>query len=517
MTRRNFYLPGKISGLILFCLYLSSFRSFSQSTKDTLEMTRRLRDKGEIKTAFKLIKRYYSDHPDDFNTTWLFAQSAYLAHHIKRSEELYEKAIAMSPGNLYLQLDYAKKLVTLTEYERAKKLLAKYLSYDPANSQAITSLARISYWQADYDKALSELDKIPQAERQSNDINSFTEDIHIAKSPWFSLKEGYLTDDQPLQSITSRFEGGVFLHPLSSLHFSLQVPVYFHGGNTSPAFWFRAGNKSVLGKARMGFDADLGLVKFPVKNNIDWTGNFLVDKIFLRHLTLSLQAERTPYFYTLASIDTAVIDNHGSLKVGWNDLKSWNGQASFDLHQYPMDNNCLFGFSAWAFAPPVRFSVFELRLGYGYNYSTTQKNHFISEKSLAEILTNYDPSAQITGIYDPYFTPKDQAIHSILAGISISPGKVIKFGINASFGVYATADIPYQYLDSIPSQSAIGIVSAYSNERFFPVQVNASASISASKTFHIKAEYIYNETYYFISHYAGVGLTINFADGRKPK
>jgi len=496
--------------------YLNEIGYYTDKYKDTLEMVRRLRNQGKSRSAYSLIKSYYRDHPDDFNTNWLFAQSAYFAHHIKKSKAFYEKAITLSPQNLYLQLDYAKKLVNITEYEKAKKLLTKYLAYDPANSQALTSLARISYWQADYSKAMSELKKIQPGEVQNSETTSLTQDIQIAKSPWISLKEGYITDDQPLQSFVSQLEGGIYLHPLSSLHFAMQIPVFITGDNTSQAYWFRFGNKSVLGKAKMGIDADLGLVKFPVKKSISWTGNLEIDKIFIRHLAISLQAERNPYFYTLSSIDKRIIDNHGSFRLGWNDLKNWNGQVSFDFHQYPGDNNYLYGFSAWIFAPPVKFSVFELRLGYGYNYSTAQKNHFVPEKSLSEILANYDPSVQIKGIYNPYFTPKDQGIHSFLAGINISPGKVVKFTINGNFGIYATAEIPYFFLD-YNAQSTLEIMNGFIKERFFPVRVNAVTTVLASKTVNIKVEYAYNETYYFSSHYAGIGLTINFWNGRKTK
>jgi tetratricopeptide (TPR) repeat protein len=495
----------------------SAPQSFSQSSKDTLEMTRQFRDKGKIKTAYKIIKRYYSRHPDDFNTIWLFAQSAYNTHHIKKSKSLYKKAISLSPKNLYLQLDYAKKLVNIGEYEKAKKLLLNYLAYDPTNAQAITSLARISYWQADYNKALSELNKIGPEEKYSKEVNAFRQDIQIAKSPWFSINEGYRSDDQPLQSLTSELQGGIYLHPLSSLHFTMQVPVFITENKTSPSYGFQFGNKSVIGKAKMEIQADLGLVKFPVKRAITWTGNLAIEKIFIRHLEISLHAGRDPYFYTLSSIDKRILDNHGSLKLGWNDLTSWNGQASLDIHQFPLDNNYLTGISFWGFAPPIKFSVFELRFGYAFSYSTSQKFHFVSEKSFSEILTNYDPNAQIKGIYFPYFTPKDQTIHSILAGLVISPGKFVRFTINANFGVYATAQIPYIFLDSNKTVSSVEFRNDFVKEKFFPLQLNGAMTVFASKTILLRIEYTYNQTYYFSSQFAGIGLTINLGNGRKKK
>jgi hypothetical protein len=185
-----------------------------------------------------------------------------------------------------------------------------------------------------------------------------------------------------------------------------------------------------------------------------------------------------------------------------------------------MDKNNLYGFSAWAFAPPIKLPVIEIRFGYSYNYSTTQKNHFVSEKTLAKILTNFDSTAQIKGIYNPYFTPRDQSVNSLLASINISPGKMVKVAINANFGFYATAQIPYIFLHwnqiSI-TDSVLEFKTDFVKERFFPWQLNVAVTFSVSKTINIKAEYIYNRTYYFTNHYAGLGLTINFPDGRKTK
>jgi Tfp pilus assembly protein PilF len=509
-----FYVLYKIPFLIILCpsLLLSTI-SYSQSSKDTLEMVRQYRDHGKIKTANSLVKAYYLHHSEDFNTTWLYAQVAYYSHHIRNSISLYEKAIKLSPKNLYLQLDYGKMLVNITEYEKAKKILKKYLTYDPTNSQAWGSLAKISFWQADYNKALAELKRIKQSELKSEEMTSFIQDIQIAKSPWISLKEGYLNDDQPLQSFTSQMEGGIFLHPMSLFHFFFQVPVFIKQDKTSQSYWFQVGNKSVAGKAKMEIEADLGILKFPSKNSLTWTGNLELDKIFFRHLLISIQAERIPYFYTLSSIDTVVIDHHGSVTIGWNDLKSWNGEASLDIHQYPLDHNYLYSFSSWIFAPPVKFSFVELRFGYGYNYSTSQKNHFVSVKSLPEILENYDPAEQIKGIYNPYFTPKEQSIHSALLGINVSPGKVVKLNVNGNFGVYAIAQIPYLYLDK-NNQAETIISRDFVNKNFFPVQVNAAATFQVSKTTRIQVEYAYNKTYYFNSHYAGIGLKINFWHSR---
>ena len=89
--------------------------------------------------------------------------------------------------------------------------------------------------------------------------------------------------------------------------------------------------------------------------------------------------------------------------------------------------------------------------------------------------------------------------------------------MNASFGIYATAQIPYIFLDSNKIVSSVEFRNDFVKETFFPWQVSGAMSVSASKTVKLKVEYTYNTSYYFTSQYAGIGLTINFWNGRKKK
>ncbi|MDP4281840.1 MAG: hypothetical protein Q8867_06775 [Bacteroidota bacterium] len=500
--------PGKIFlGFVYSLLICLPVRSSSQTSSDTLDMVRKFRDQNKIKEAYTLLKIYQIRNSKDFNTLWLSGQISYFRKHFKESGKFYEEAIRLAPDNLYLQLDYAKMLVNTGKFNPAEKLLKKYLQYDPANSQAIGAMARISYWQKDYRKALCELQMLPASTMKDPAILSLEKDIRTARSPWLSYNEGFLSDDQPLMVLTSQLEAGIYLHHLSSLHLFMQVPVFITDNKT--ASWIQAGNFAFFPEENVQMDVNAGVVLFPGNKHADWTGKFEATRTFIRNLFITVCGERNPYFSTLSSIDSSIIENNISITTGWNNPETPQGQVSFRIHHYPWDNNLLYSTSTWILSPSFKFSFADFKAGYGYSYNTTRKDHFEPEKSLSQILDNYNSSGKIKGIYNPYFTPDEQSIHSLLINLKLSPGKIFQLEVNGNFGIYSTARVPYFYLD-FDNNRKLTIVKAFIRDNYFPVQIRTATSVRLSDFVRIQAEYLYMKTYYFSSHYAGIGINVNF-------
>ena len=140
-----YFLCSKIRGIIVLTVFLLPEPSFSQTTPDTLEQARSLRDNGKIGKSMTLLSAYYKTHPDDLNTTWLYAQTAYWGHRTSLASTLYQKAIELSPENKELQLDYAKMLVNTGDFAKADQLLKRYTSDDISNPEAWFYFAKIDY------------------------------------------------------------------------------------------------------------------------------------------------------------------------------------------------------------------------------------------------------------------------------------------------------------------------------------------------------------------------------------
>ena len=488
----------------------------AQPVSDTLEQAELLHNNGKLKAAMKLLEPYHASHPTDLNPAWIYAQTAFWAKRYGLSQELYELAIWYHPENLYLQLDYAKMLVDIGKYEKAMPYLQNFLVYYQGNTEVQLALAKMDFWKGKYKEAENNASELVTANPENQEAISLLDEIRLAKSPWIGIAGSYFTDNQPLQTISPLLESSIWLHPLSTLRFSVRTPFFSQGGTYTNALWIQAGNSAFIWKGNWRITADIGVLKYPYKNTTTWTGNLELVKRSFRHLVISAQAERKPYFYTGSSIDTVINENHLAAAISWDNFNSWNGQASFNLDYFLADKNKIYSFAAWGFAPPIKASVFDFRLGYGFNYSTADENRFVPDGKKADIIANYDSTVGIKGIYYPYFTPDDQVIHSALVAVGIHPVKGFDIGISGNLGFYATAQIPNFYLDTNSFGEDV-IKKDFSKERYFPFTISAFAAVQLSKKITLRADYRYNSTYFWAEHYAGLQLKILLWNAKKRK
>ena len=338
-----------------------------------------------------------------------------------------------------------------------------------------------------------------------------TDTISEAK---ISFSTSYFSDNQPLQTISPMLESEIFLHPYSTLRFSVKTPLFSQGGTYTNAIWVQAGNSAFIWQGNWKVVMDVGVLKYPYKNTTTWTANFEIGKRSYRHLVTLFQAERRPYFNTGSSIDTVINEYHVAETVAWDNFNSWNGQISYNWDYFLTDFNSIYAFAAWGLTPPLKLSVFDLRLGYGFSYSSSSKNNFMPNESLADIIANYDPDTDIKGIFYPYFTPKRQMINSLLVNIDIHPLKGFDLGVSGSLGVYSTAQIPYFYLDTT-STGSIVIVKEFTKKSYLPFTISAFAAAQLSKKISLKADYRYNSTYFYNEHYVGLQLLVHIWNRKK--
>jgi len=505
-----------LSVFFFFLLLQLDNNLFSQPAGDTLELVRQLRDNDEMKAAMKLLESYHATHPKDLNSSWLYAQTAYLTKQNKLARQVYELAIWYHPENLYLQMDYAEMLVNIGKFEKAMPYLENFLVYYPDNTQVQLTLAKVTFWKGRYKEADNAVSGILKADPNNREACSLLDEILLAKAPWLGLNALYHNDDQPLQSITPVIESDIWLHPLSTLRFRLRTPFFSQGGTYTNALWVQAGNSMFIWKGNWKVITDVGFLKYPYKNTTTWTANFVAGKRSYRHLVTSFQAERKPYFSTGSSIDTVVNEYHVAEIISWDNLNSWNGTISYNWDYFLTDYNSIYAIAVWGFTPPVRASVFDFRFGYGFSYTNAVKDRFVPVGSEADIIANFDPSVGIKGIYYPYFTPKDQSIHSAIASIGIHPLKGFDIGISGNLGFYATAQIPYFYLDT-NNAGGYSIIKDFSREKYFPFNISTYVALQLSKKISLRVDYAYNSTYFYIDHYVGLRLKIHFWNAKRRK
>jgi hypothetical protein len=491
------------------------YRNLTITSADTLNLIKQLKNNGRVKLSYRLIKAYYKNHGNDFNTTWLYGQIAYLNKHFKKSKELYKKDIAAQPSNYYLKLDYGNMLVNIANYKKAKPVLNTYRNYDSANLSMHLSFAKIYLAQGNYKTAEKEIADVLKLDATNKDALALLDELLLAKASWVKIKGSYYTDSQPLKTIIPAVEAGVYLHPEATLKLNLQTPLFISNGSLKNAQWLQIGDQSAFRKAGFQLSFDAGVVKQPFENKISWSGNLELKETLLKHLVLQAEAERKPYYYTISSLDTVLMVNRYTAYVEWNDLNSVYGRLQFEFNQFPDKNYTLAG-GGWIFTPPLKVWVLELRVGYAYSFSTSEHNRYTPQNTLEQIIANYQNVQTINGIYDPYFTPDNMGVHSALASLTIHPVKLFDLGFNANVGFYATTLNPYLYLNKNNSDVTY-IDEGYSTMKFVPMEFSAYALFRITEKISLKADYTYRKTYFYTSNSVGVGLKINFWNEQKGK
>lgn len=92
--------------------------------------------------------------------------------------------------------------------------------------------------------------------------------------------------------------------------------------------------------------------------------------------------------------------------------------------------------------------------------------------------------------------------------------KILDISAKASYGFYATTEAPYLFLDRNANNNII-IARQFSKQTYSPLELNVYTTFQMTKTISLKAEYIYSNTYFYKSNYAGIGIKKNFLNENK--
>lgn len=495
------------SVICVFFLFVTA-RGFAQT--DTLEIAKKLRDSGKIQQAYKLLGSYYLIHSHDLNAVWLYAQTAYWVKDIKTSEYLYTQAITENPGNYYLKLDYALMLTQTGETEKARPLLDTYLQYDSANVKALTAIAQSEYWNGNYNTALQVIDNALRYNKGNAEAEKLKYEILTAISPSVNINTGYSNDSQPLQQMTISTEVSVPYSALINVSLKAATPFFIHDGSSSNGLWLQAGNQFNFNKEKVSASIAAGYFLYPYKNGNTVTGKIDIAKTFGKYFNASVQGSYSPYTSTLASLDTAITSANAGISLSWNKQKSFTGNISYQASFFK-DENRLDNISAWFLSPPLVLNKLQLKAGYHVSYSTSLFNLFMPDENK---IGDGVSSANIPGIYSPYFTPYKQQAHSVIASLSFQPTSKINIGINGGYALYGSVMNPYFFNNGNVSGTN-DYIKDYAKENFSPAHINASASLKLNDKMLVNAAYSWQRTFFFSGNYASLGLKINFIHDEK--
>jgi hypothetical protein len=493
-----------LSIIILFTLLFAcpQFVLHAQNT-DTLSIVKELNEKGKYIQSEYLLRQYYKNHPGDLNTQWIYAQSLYYSKKFKDAQKVYEDAIAWHPENYTLRLDYAQKLVEIGEIQKAEPILKLYLAYDSLATGALLPLAKIEYWKGNFQKSLTTLDKILKLNPNDAKAKELKTKVVLASSPWVNISTSLASDDQPVKQFSPSIELGRNFNRFKNLSAKLEAPFFFKSSERYTAQMITVSN--VVNFFQKGIEIRTGAgFAHLTDNRISVLAKIFLKKRLNKDLSVSFKAEHIPYLYNRENMDNSLMFIHYYVETELNRLKNWQFNANLDVNHFYSDNNLIYNLGAWILSPELSFSKASIRLGYGFRYSASRENRFVSQYSTNEI----EAGNKLSGVYSPYFTPENQIIHSAILSVNYSASKNITLGVNASLPIYCTNDNPYLYL----SQNALNntfIVKDFTNVNYYPVDINAFVSNRLSRKMALRVEYAFMRTSYYSSHYIGVSLKLN--------
>ena len=241
--------------LIFVCQHLAA-----QTFADTVALARSLRDRGDGKAALKILESMAA-HTNDFNVFWLYAETAYQQRHFHMSRDLYQYALKLAPNNAYLQLDFARKLLSVRYYRRAEMMLLKLSEYDVTSQAARYELAKLYYWKTNLKLAKSAVQQIINRNPDNQDALQLKKDIVLSAAPWIKFNSFFSDDSQPLRSFTASIEAGKtfgkFLSPFAGIYQS----TFYQAGRTIPAQSVVIGNQFTFPGAGLNITGSVGLFR----------------------------------------------------------------------------------------------------------------------------------------------------------------------------------------------------------------------------------------------------------------
>jgi len=466
--------------------------SFSQEiNNESIKNIRLLIQRKDYINAEKSLSKYYETHSNDLETNWLFAQVLHWNNKNLMSDKLFQKAILLSPKNTMLQLDYARMLYESGYLKKTQRILSKLKEEKETEVEASIMDAYIDFWNGKIDHSKKTIDKIDKQYPNNLITKELFKKINIATSPYLKSNLEYQSDNQPIHFFAEKIEFGQYrtwlLNPkLEAINYNFTPKEHVLTAQFSNQFYF----------AKIGLSSTIsgGLYK-NFSDKIDWIGGIDFNQKIVRNTSLKLGYTKKPFLGTIASTTFNLTQNTVFGELNYENNKLFNVHTGYN-YQFFKDKNAIQSFGAWLVSKPFKISVVKVQTGYGFGYSDSKTNLYTSKKSLSEVVSNFNPDAIIDGYYNPYFTPKNQIVHSAIVVLNYKPSKSVEIATKGNYGFIAKCQNPYIYLNTDEQGEELFSTNS-SKATFDPFEITGEISYAILSNFVTKLSYTYQETFFY--------------------
>jgi tetratricopeptide (TPR) repeat protein len=469
-----------------------------------------LRNSGDFAGAIGLLRAHLATHPDDGDALRLLAETLYWQKDFSGAREVSERALLVHPEDTELRLQYARMLVETGFPARAKEVLAGVTSVSTGGrSDAI--LATLAYWDGD----LVEADRLAVSAIAAGDSDPAMRKIHadiaVLSAPWLGVTPSFQHDDQPIDRTSVAAEVGWF--PIASTSISIHARgLRFQLSDTAARTTEMAeiALSHYAAAARMELALSAGGVARSFASSSDVIGSAGVAWRLPIHVKFGVRAQRAPYFETEASLSQSVMTNTGVAYAQLDHPRGWLGEAAYQYQRYPDANSSTGGY-LWLLAPLVNSSELRLRAGYAGSVQTSSSSRFSLVNPNQPFLPG-DSRFDLTGSYQPYYTPIDLQSHSAVAAIEAHLSPVVTFYANGSYAFHATESHPVLVVVTTVSPATATVQRVSYTRTFNPWDAHASLQMKASNDVKIVASGYLFRTGFYSASAASISLVYSFAE-----
>lgn len=480
-----------------------------ERTLDARAQAIRLRDAGDFKAAIAVLRAHLATHPGDGDALRLLAQLLYWTKDFAGARATSEQALTIHPEDTELRLQYAQMLIETWSGHRAREVLAPVIS-SATGGRADAILGTLDYWEGDLNGADKHFRSAIAAGNADPAVRRMHADIAVLTAPWIRIAPSYEHDDQPIDRKGAHAEIGWFPIPSTSLSLSgdgMQLDAADTVSRTVSQA--ELGMRHYAAAAHADIQLGIGGVKRSFGAGSDMIGDIGVAVHLPQHFVLGVNASRSAYLATEASLSQAVMTNKAMAYLRFQHPAGWLGETAYRLERFPDSNNLTSAY-AWLLAPLVHSSQLNLGLGYAGSLQNSSESRF----ALAHPTQPFppgDPRFDLEGRYQPYYTPIDIQSHSVIGAVSAHPSPATTFNAGGSYAFYATESAPVFMPVSTTAPAAVSVQRLSFTRHFNPWTAHASftANATADVAFTANAE-VFGTAFYMATS-ASVGLTYRLA------
>ncbi|CAN5380815.1 hypothetical protein BH23BAC2_BH23BAC2_05720 [soil metagenome] len=489
-----------------FCFFLFSIFAVNAQIKDTLEYVREkayTQDFGEANRILTL----YNYRGNEVYGLWLQGQVAYWMGDTRKALKLYNKAYLLNPILTDLQLDYGRILFNSGELKESREILSQYQISDPTHPETLIMLAYLDFWNGETGKAKTQAEEVLLNNPGNEMAIKLLNDIRVTTAVFVNLAASFATDDQPLDvnsyTITAGKYHSRWLSPVIKAGYrNFTLPET----NTQSSF-VEVGNRLRFGTSGpeinlMGgvFQAEYG------EQSTNYIGSLGISQKLAKHLSLELKVARTPYQYTLSSLENPLMQTVTSLGLSLDDRNSILGKLAYERQLFP-DENIIHTTYAYFLKSLFSSEIFRFDLGYSFNYVHSEKNAFRPVEGVT--VRPGTINDQVSGIYDPYFSPQNQMVNSALVSVKLKPAESWEIKLRSNYGFYAKTEVPV-IQDNRNIGGPLNTSTQFYETTYTPYEVFGEVRANLSKGLSIGGQYQYSKLFFYEFHVAGVSLNYSF-------